>query len=336
MEESHFSKKSMKSKDLRNMALGLGTVIVLTGVVAGMGIHQHNKQVEASRINSEMAFARKETSKMNHEKDDQKRINYLRALEKDAKKYSKKKVQDKKVTNYYTWNISSGRKYFVDRTSKRIQACAMSKDQLEKINQKDLQKKVDDLNNEKTFVEQNKKVVYPSDIYDTFTKNINKLLTRYNKKLLALNKKAEEESSKKASLAAQQSSIAAAASSSSNSTTNNTATSSAEQNGSGTSSYTANAGTNNGGYNQTTTYSGSTGNTSNYSDSSGSTSNNGGGSTYHAASSAATTSSSNTGVRTGTWWNNLDGAKGTYADGVSKSTTYTDSGSELGGFNVNN
>jgi hypothetical protein len=354
MKGLRFSQESIRGKDLRKVALGFSCIIVLAGVVSAIGIHQHNKQVKASRVNSELVSARKETSKMDREKNDQKRISDLRVLESDFKEYSQKKNQDKEVTDYYAKNISSGRQYFVDRTSKKIQAYTMTKDQLKKINQKDLQTKVDGLNNEREFIEQNKKVVYTTGSYKTFMKSINKLLTPYNKKLLVLNKKAAEDSSKKASSS---SSVAAAqASSNSSSTTNNATTSATGQNGSGTSSYTANAGTNNSGYHQTTTsgnsnYSGSTGNTSNYSGntensnynrSTGSTNNYGGGS----ASTSTTQSNgggstqqstqksqSNNSGQYETWYddygNNKIGVTKDYSD---HTTVYDGDGKEMGGF----
>ena len=248
-----------ENNNIKKAALGIGSSVVLFGVIAGGILYNHNKQVHASQINSELAFIRKETNAMKSQKNDQKRINDLSKLEKDFKEYNKKKEQNNKVSDYYATSMASGRQYFTDRTSRRIKNNTLTKEQLKKINQKDLQSKVDALNNEKLFMKQNKGVVYSPDDIRIFNKNIDALLKQYNEKLNEM-KKAEEDKAKAAAEAA-----SAAANSSSNvaqsSPNNNSASSVATasnnntqtSNGQTSGNYSATS-------NQTQSYSGNTGN----------------------------------------------------------------------------
>ena len=210
----------------------------------------------------------------------------LRKLEKEFKEYSKKKEQNTKVSDYYETSISSGRQYFTDRTSRRIKNNTLTKDQLKKINQKDLQSKVDTLNNEKLFMKQNKDVVYSSDDIKMFSKDIDKLLKQYNGKMDELKKKEEEKKKKaeEASAAANSSSDVTQSSSDNNSASvaaapnNNTQTSNSQYSGNNTSNTT-----------QTQSYNGSNGNSgSSYSNAGN------GGSTYHQTYSGGNNSGSTT------------------------------------------
>lgn len=244
-----------ENNNIKKAALGIGSSVVLFGVIAGGILYNHNKQVHASQINSELAFIRKETNAMKSQKNDQKRINDLSKLEKDFKEYNKKKEQNNKVSDYYATSIASGRQYFTDRTSRRIKNNTLTKEQLKKINQKDLQSKVDALNNEKLFMKQNKGVVYSPDDIRIFNKNIDALLKQYNEKLNEM-KKAEEDKAKAASAAANSSSNVAQSSPNNNSASsvatasnNNTQTSNGQTSG----NYSATS-------NQTQSYSGNTGN----------------------------------------------------------------------------
>lgn len=284
--------ENIKENNIKKAALGIGSSVVLLGVIAGGILYNHNKQVQADQINSELAFVRKETNAMNSQKNDQKRIDDLSKLEKDFKEYNKKKEQNNKVSDYYATSISSGRQYFTDRTNRRIKNNTLTKDQLKKINQKDLQSKVDALNNEKLFMKQNKGVVYSQDDIRMFSKDIDALLKQYNEKLGEMKKKEEEkkkkeEEKKAASVAANSSSNVAQSSSDNNSASsvaatpnNNTSTSNNQYSGNNTSNTTSNQ-----------SYNGSNGNGNSYNNSgNGSTyhqtysGNNGGSTTYHAPS----------------------------------------------------
>ena len=117
-----------ENNNIKKAALGIGSSVVLFGVIGGGILYNHNKQVRADQINSELAFIRKETNAMKSQKNDQKRINDLSKLEKNFKEYSKKKEQNNKVSDYYETSISSGRQYFTDRTSRRIKNNTLTKD----------------------------------------------------------------------------------------------------------------------------------------------------------------------------------------------------------------
>lgn len=297
------------NNNIKKATLGIGSAVVLSGVIAGGILYNHNKQIHASKINSELVFVRKETNSMNSQKNDQKRINDLSKLEKDFKEYSKEKEQNKKVSDYYATSISSGRQYFSDRTSHRIKNNTLTKDQLKKINQKDLQSKVYALNNEKSFMKQNKGVVYLPDDISMFNKNIDALLKQYNEKLNTMKKKTDKVSSnnKKSS----SSSVAVASSSSSNnslaasSSNNNTSTSNSQSAGSNNTNSNSNTTSNQTpSYNHSNSYS-NTGNSYSNNGNSGSTYhstysnqptyhstyNGNNGSTYHASSNTTTNSS---------------------------------------------
>lgn len=282
-----------ENNNIKKAALGIGSSVVLFGVIAGGILYNHNKQVHASQINSELAFIRKETNAMKSQKNDQKRINDLSKLEKDFKEYNKKKEQNNKVSDYYATSIASGRQYFTDRTSRRIKNNTLTKEQLKKINQKDLQSKVDALNNEKLFMKQNKGVVYSPDDIRIFNKNIDALLKQYNEKLNEM-KKAEEDKAKAAAEAA-----SAAANSSSNvaqsSPNNNPASSvAAASNNNTTASNTNSQYTGNSSNTQTQSYNGSNGNGNSYSG--------GSNQTYSGNNCEPTTPSNNaTNSNTGTW-----------------------------------
>ena len=285
MKGSRF-KNIKENNNIKKVALGIGSSVVLFGVIGGGILYNHNKQVRADQINSELALIRKETNAMKSQKDDQKRINDLRKLEKEFKEYSKKKEQNTKVSDYYETSISSGRQYFTNRTSRRIKNNTLTKDQLKKINQKDLQSKVDTLNNEKLFMKQNKDVVYSSDDIKMFSKDIDKLLKQYNGKMDELKKKEEEKKKKaeEASAAANSSSDVTQSSSDNNSASvaaapnNNTQTSNSQYSGNNTSNTT-----------QTQSYNGSNGNSgSSYSNAGN------GGSTYHQTYSGGNNSGSST------------------------------------------
>ena len=270
--------ENIRENNIKKAALGIGSSVVLLGVIAGGILYNHNKQVQADQINSELAFVRKETNAMKSQKNDQKRINDLSKLEKDFKEYNKKKEQNNKVSDYYATSIASGRQYFTDRTNRRIKNNTLTKDQLKKINQKDLQSKVDALNNEKLFMKQNKGVVYSQDDIRMFSKDIDALLKQYNEKLGEMKKKEEEKKKKEeekkaaeaASVAANSSSNVAQSSSDNNSASsvaatpnNNTSTSNNQYSGNNTSNTTSNQ-----------SYNGSNGNGNSYN-------NSGNGSTYH-------------------------------------------------------
>lgn len=280
-----------ENNNIKKAALGIGSSIVLLGIITGGILYNHNKQVQADQINSELAFVRKETNAMNSQKNDQKRINDLSKLEKDFKEYNKKKEQNNKVSDYYATSISSGRQYFTDRTSRRIKNNTLTKDQLKKINQKDLQSKVDALNNEKLFMKQNKGVVYSSDDIRLFNKNIDKLLKQYNEKLNEMKKKEEEKKAAEAASAAANSSSNVAQSSPNNNPASSVA---AASNNNTTASNTNSQYTGNSSNTQTQNYNGSNGNGNSYSG--GSTyhqtyngGNNGGSTTYHAPSTNSNT-----------------------------------------------
>lgn len=308
-----------ENNNIKKAALGIGSSVVLLGVIAGGILYNHNKQVQADQINSELAFVRKETNAMKSQKNDQKRINDLSKLEKDFKEYNKKKEQNNKVSDYYATSISSGRQYFTDRTNRRIKNNTLTKDQLKKINQKDLQSKVDALNNEKLFMKQNKGVVYSQDDIRMFSKDIDALLKQYNEKLGEMKKKEEEKKAAEAASAAANSSSNVAQSSSDNNSAssvaatpnNNTSTSNNQYSGNNTSNTTSNQ-----------SYNGSNGNGNSYSNAGngGSTyhqtysgGNNGGSTTYHAPSH--TTNNSNT--RT---WTDYAGSDPSHMGYVGKTT----------------
>lgn len=309
-----------ENNNIKKAALGIGSSVVLLGVIAGGILYNHNKQVQADQINSELAFVRKETNAMKSQKNDQKRINDLSKLEKDFKEYNKKKEQNNKVSDYYATSIASGRQYFTDRTSRRIKNNTLTKDQLKKINQKDLQSKVDALNNEKLFMKQNKGVVYSQDDIRMLSKNIDKLLKQYNRKMNELKKKQEEK--KKAAEAA-----SAAANSSSNvaqsSLNNNSASVATASNNNTTASNTNSQYTGNGSNTQTQSYNSSNGNSvSSYSG--GSTyhqtysgGNNGGSTTYHAPSQQYHAPSTNSNTRT---WTDYAGRDASHMGYVGKTT----------------
>lgn len=301
MKGSRF-KNIKENNNIKKAALGIGSSVVLFGVIGGGILYNHNKQVRADQINSELAFIRKETNAMKSQKNDQKRINDLSKLEKNFKEYSKKKEQNNKVSDYYETSISSGRQYFTDRTSRRIKNNTLTKDQLKKINQKDLQSKVDTLNNEKSFVKQNKGVVYSSDDIRMFSKNIDALLKQYNEKLNEI-KKAEEEKKKKEEEAKKAEEASAAANSSSDvtqsSSDNNSASVAAAPNNNTQTSNSQYSGNNTSNITQTQSYNGSNGNSGssyNNAGNGGSTyhqtysgGNNGGSTTYHAPSTNSNT-----------------------------------------------
>ncbi|MGN9067590.1 hypothetical protein [Ligilactobacillus agilis] len=311
MKGSRF-KNIKENNNIKKVALGIGSSVVLFGIIAGGILYNHNKQVRADQINSELALIRKETNAMKSQKNDQKRINDLRKLEKDFKEYSKKKEQNNKVSDYYEASISSGRQYFTDRTSRRIKNNTLTEDQLKKINQKDLQSKVDALNNEKSFMKQNKDVVYSSDDIKMFGKDIDKLLKQYNEKLNEM-KKDKEKEAEEASAAANSSSDVAQSSQDNNSsngavaaTTNNNTTENSQY--SGTNSY---SNTTSG---QTQSYSGSNGNAGNsYNGNSGGptyhqtySGGNGNQQTYHAPSQQQSNTTNNSGTRTTTDYGGID------------------------------
>lgn len=284
-----------ENNNIKKAALGIGSSVVLFGVIGGGILYNHNKQVRADQINSELALVRKETNAMKSQKNDQKRINDLSKLEKDFKEYSKKKEQNNKVSDYYETSISSGRQYFTDRTSRRIKNNTLTKDQLKKINQKDLQLKVDALNNEKLFMKQNKGVVYSSDDIRRFGKDIDALLKQYNEKLNEMKKKADQDKAKKeaeaaSSSAANSSSDVTQSSSDNNSENNSSVQPSPNNNTSTSNSQTAGSNTTS---NQTQSYNGynannggNSGNSYNGGGNSGSTQtyNSGSQQTYHAPS----------------------------------------------------
>lgn len=278
-----------ENNNIKKAALGIGSSVVLFGVIAGGILYNHNKQVHASQINSELAFIRKETNAMKSQKNDQKRINDLSKLEKDFKEYNKKKEQNNKVSDYYATSIASGRQYFTDRTSRRIKNNTLTKEQLKKINQKDLQSKVDALNNEKLFMKQNKGVVYSPDDIRIFNKNIDALLKQYNEKLNEM-KKAEEDKAKAASAAANSSSNVAQSSPNNNSASSVATASNNNTTASNTNSqYTGNSSNT-----QTQSYNGSNGNGNSYSG--------GSNQTYSGNNCEPTTPSNNaTNSNTGTW-----------------------------------
>ena len=297
--------ENIRENNIKKAALGIGSSVVLLGVIAGGILYNHNKQVQADQINSELAFVRKETNAMNSQKNDQKRIDDLSKLEKDFKEYNKKKEQNNKVSDYYATSISSGRQYFTDRTSRRIKNNTLTEDQLKKINQKDLQSKVDALNNEKLFMKQNKGVVYSQDDIRMFSKDIDALLKQYNEKLGEMKKKEEEKKKKEEEKKAAEAASAAENSSSNvaqSSPNNNQASSVASApNNNTTASNTNSQYTGNSSNTQTQSYNGSNGNGNSYSNAGngGSTyhqtysgGNNGGSTTYHAPSH--TTNNSNT------------------------------------------
>ena len=93
--------ENIRENNIKKAALGIGSSVVLLGVIAGGILYNHNKQVQADQINSELAFVRKETNAMKSQKNDQKRIDDLSKLEKDFKEYNKKKEQNNKVSDYY-------------------------------------------------------------------------------------------------------------------------------------------------------------------------------------------------------------------------------------------
>lgn len=287
MKGSRF-KNIKENNNIKKAALGIGSSVVLFGVIGGGILYNHNKQVRADQINSELAFIRKETNAMKSQKNDQKRINDLSKLEKDFKEYSKKKEQNNKVSDYYETSISSGRQYFTDRTSRRIKNNTLTKDQLKKINQKDLQSKVDALNNEKLFMKQNKGVVYSSDDIKMFGKDIDKLLKQYNEKLNEMKKKADKEKEKEAAAAEEASNVnsssdvaqSSSASLDQSASNNNTSTSNSQYTGNNTSNTTSN---------QTQSYNGSNGNGNSYNNAGVN-----GGSTYHQTYSGNSGSGSTT------------------------------------------
>ncbi|MGO4954597.1 hypothetical protein [Ligilactobacillus ruminis] len=263
--------ENIRENNIKKAALGIGSSVVLLGVIAGGILYNHNKQVQADQINSELAFVRKETNAMKSQKNDQKRINDLSKLEKDFKEYNKKKEQNNKVSDYYATSIASGRQYFTDRTSRRIKNNTLTEEQLKKVSQKDLQSKVDALNNEKLFMKRNKGVVYSQDDIRMFSKDIDALLKQYNEKLGEMKKKEEEKKAAEAASAAANSSSNVEQSSSDNNSAssvaatpnNNTSTSNNQYSGNNTSNTTSNQ-----------SYNGSNGNGNSYN-------NSGNGSTYH-------------------------------------------------------
>ncbi|MGO4864843.1 hypothetical protein [Ligilactobacillus ruminis] len=327
--------ENIRENNIKKAALGIGSSVVLLGVIAGGILYNHNKQVQADQINSELAFVRKETNAMNSQKNDQKRIDDLSKLEKDFKEYNKKKEQNNKVSDYYATSIASGRQYFTDRTSRRIKNNTLTEEQLKKINQKDLQSKVDALNNEKLFMKQNKVVVYSSDDIMMFSKNIDKLLKQYNRKMDELKKKEEEE--KKAAEAA-----SSAANSSSNvtqsSSNNNSASSVASApNNNTTASNTNSQYTGNSSNTQTQSYNGSNRNSgSSYSNAGGNGGstyhqtynggNNGGSTTYHAPSHTTNNSNTRTETYPGTNSSNYGWKATEYSNSVQVETTTGDGG----------
>lgn len=263
-----------ENNNIKKAALGIGSSVVLFGVIGGGILYNHNKQVRADQINSELALVRKETNAMKSQKDDQKRIDDL---------------------NYAT-SISSGRQYFTDRTSRRIKNNTLTKDQLKKINQKDLQSEADALNNEKLFMKQNKGVVYSSDDIRRFGKDIDALLKQYNEKLNEMKKKADQDKAKKeaeaASSSAANSSSDVTQSSSDNNSENNSSVQPSPNNNTSTSN-SQTAGNSNTTSNQTQSYNGynannggNSGNSYNGGGNSGSTQtyNSGSQQTYHAPS----------------------------------------------------
>ena len=73
--------ENIRENNIKKAALGIGSSVVLLGVIAGGILYNHNKQVQADQINSELAFVRKETNAMKSQKNDQKRINDLSKLD---------------------------------------------------------------------------------------------------------------------------------------------------------------------------------------------------------------------------------------------------------------
>lgn len=313
-----------ENNNIKKAALGIGSSVVLFGVIGGGILYNHNKQVRADQINSELAFIRKETNAMKSQKNDQKRINDLSKLEKDFKEYSKKKEQNNKVSDYYETSISSGRQYFTDRTSRRIKNNTLTKDQLKKINQKDLQSKVDALNNEKLFMKQNKGVVYSQDDIKMFGKDIDKLLKQYNEKLNEMKKKADKEKEKEAAAAEEASDVnsssdvaqSSSASLDQSSSNNNTSTSNSQSTGNNTSNTTSN---------QTQSYNGSNsynGNSYNGGSTYHAPSNGGGSTTYRAPSNgqqyhAPSNTTTNSNTRT---WTDYAGSDPSHMGYVGKTT----------------
>lgn len=273
-----------ENNNIKKAALGIGSSVVLFGVIGGGILYNHNKQVRADQINSELALVRKETNAMKSQKDDQKRIDDLKKLEQDFKEYSKKKEQSSKVSDYYATSISSGRQYFTNRTSRRIKNNTLTKDQLKKINQKDLQSKADALNNEKLFMKQNKGVVYSSDDIRRFGKDIDALLKQYNEKLNEMKKKADQDKAKKEAEAASSSAANSSSDVTQSSSDNNSSVQPSPNNNTSTSN-SQTAGNSNTTSNQTQSYNGynannggNSGNSYNGGGNSGSTQ------TYHAPS----------------------------------------------------
>ena len=323
MKGSRF-KNIKENNNIKKVALGIGSSVVLFGVIGGGILYNHNKQVRADQINSELALVRKETNAMKSQKDDQKRIDDLKKLEQDFKEYSKKKEQSSKVSDYYATSISSGRQYFTNRTSRRIKNNTLTKEQLKKINQKDLQSKADALNNEKLFMKQNKGVVYSSDDIRRFGKDIDALLKQYNEKLNEMKKKADQDKAKKeveaASSSAANSSSDVTQSSSDNNSENNSSVQPSPNNNTSTSN-SQTAGNSNTTSNQTQSYNGS-----NAYNNAGNSYNNGnggsgnGGSTYNAPSQqyhAPNNTTTNSNTRT---WTDYAGRDSSHMGYVGKST----------------
>lgn len=350
MKDSRF--ENIRENNIKKAALGIGSSVVLLGVIAGGILYNHNKQVQADQINSELAFVRKETNAMKSQKNDQKRINDLSKLEKDFKEYNKKKEQNNKVSDYYATSIASGRQYFTDRTSRRIKNNTLTEEQLKKVSQKDLQSKVDALNNEKLFMKQNKGVVYSQDDIRMFSKDIDALLKQYNEKLGEMKKKEEEKKKKEeekkaaeaASVAANSSSNVAQSSSDNNSASsvaatpnNNTSTSNNQYSGNNTSNTTSNQSYNGSNVNSNTgnNYNGGSTYHSTYSG------NNGGSTTYHAQNNrqqyhAPSHATNNSNTRTTTWWTNSPNRQyvGTSTEGSDYINVETSTG-DRGGIKFN-
>lgn len=308
MKGSRF-KNIKDNKNIKKVALGIGSSVVLFGVIGGGILYNHNKQVRADQINSELALVRKETNAMKSQKNDQKRIDDLKKLEKDFKEHSKQKEQNSKVSDYYATSISSGRQYFTDRTSRRIKNNTLTKEQLKKINQKDLQSKADALNNEKLFMKQNKGVVYSSDDIRRFGKDIDALLKQYNEKLNEIKKKADQDKAKKeaeaASSSAANSSSDVTQSSSDNNSENNSSVQPSPNNNTSTSN-SQTAGNSNTTSNQTQSYNGYNANNGG---NSGSTQiyNSGSQQTYHAPNNSQQTSGNTTNNSNTITWNDYAG-----------------------------
>ncbi|MFT8607838.1 MAG: hypothetical protein ABF741_10980 [Liquorilactobacillus ghanensis] len=160
-------------------AVGL---IVVAGAATGVGIVHHQHQVNASRINTELSQIRQSKSTMDSTKNQNERVQKLRKLENDYKSYLKNnKKHDKQVVLNYQNAIQEGKNYFVRHTQAIIKSNQVK--DVNKVNKKDLQKKLGTLNQEMSFVNAHRHVIYSNKNYRLFNSEILSMVKTYNKKL---------------------------------------------------------------------------------------------------------------------------------------------------------